>query len=115
MISHVNVIANVLQYITYESVGRAKSKVDTQVCLGLLPFSHIYALVVIVHGGVFRGDGVIVLPKFELPMLLQAIQRFKIEHMCLVSVPVPRSPSLVRILAENGWRWWIVVAKLVDG
>lgn len=90
MISHANVIANVLQYTTYESVGRKERKVETQVCLGLLPFSHIYALVVIVHGAVYRGDGAIVLPKFELPFLLKAIQDFKIEHMCLVSFLFPR-------------------------
>ncbi|CAI4210832.1 unnamed protein product [Parascedosporium putredinis] len=54
MISHVNVIANVLQVSTYESVARKKSKVDTQVTLGLLPFSHIYALVVVCHVGTYR-------------------------------------------------------------
>lgn len=87
MISHVNVIANVLQVSTYESVARKKNKVDTQVTLGLLPFSHIYALVVVCHVGTYRGDGVIVLPKFELPALLNAVQTHKIQQMCIVSPP----------------------------
>lgn len=84
MISHRNVIANVLQYCAYESVARASSKIDTQVSIGLLPFSHIYGLVVITHGGVFRGDACIVLPRFEMKSFLQAIQDYRIQHMCLV-------------------------------
>lgn len=93
MISHRNVIANTMQYRLYESVGREKFGVDTQVALGLLPFSHIYGLVVISHGNTWRGDEVIVLPKFELTHYLQAIERFKINH--LIVVP----PIVVRMLS----------------
>lgn len=57
--------------------------------LGLLPQSHIYGLVVICHDGVYRGDSIIVLPKFELVTLLESIQRFKINALILVGcVPV---------------------------
>lgn len=85
MISHRNVIANVMQYTTYESYGRAKQGIDTQVELGLLPFSHIYGLVVVAHSAAWRGDEIIVLPKFELTEYLQAIERFKINHLVVVS------------------------------
>jgi acyl-CoA synthetase (AMP-forming)/AMP-acid ligase II len=84
MISHRNVIANVLQYTTYEKVSRQAVGVETQVTLGLLPYSHIYGLVVVTHGGTYRGDEVIVLPKYDLESFLGAVQRFKIEHMPLV-------------------------------
>lgn len=53
--------------------------------LGLLPMSHIYGLVVISHASVYRGDGVIVLPKFEFASTLQAIQDYKINSLFLVS------------------------------
>ena len=84
MISHRNVIANAMQYRTYESVARKQQGVETQVELGLLPFSHIYGLVVIAHSGAWRGDEVVVLPKFDFQTFLAAIERFKIEHLLLV-------------------------------
>jgi ribosome assembly protein SQT1 len=58
----------------------------TEIVLGLLPMSHIYGLVVISHASVFRGDGVIVLPKFEFTTTLQAIQDYKINSLFLVSM-----------------------------
>ena len=90
MISHQNVIANTMQYCLYEDVARRKYGVETQVELGLLPFSHIYGLVVVAHSGAWRGDEIIVLPKFELTDFLQAIERFKINHIPVVSYPCPR-------------------------
>ncbi|KAK3394750.1 hypothetical protein B0H63DRAFT_461848 [Podospora didyma] len=95
MISHRNVIANVMQYCFYESVGRKKAGVDTQVELGLLPFSHIYGLVVVAHSGAWRGDEVIILPKFELNEYLQAIERFKINHLLVVP------PIIIRMLSAK--------------
>lgn len=85
MISHRNVIANTMQYAVHESYGRNKFGVDTQSALGLLPFSHIYALVVVAHGNVWRGDEVVVLPKFEMRTFLAAIERFKLNQLYLVS------------------------------
>jgi len=90
MISHRNVIANVLQICTYESVHRKKlmdprnQSPHTESVLGLLPLSHIYGLVVIAHASVYKGDGVIILPKFEFKSFLEAIQKFKIEMLFLV-------------------------------
>jgi acyl-CoA synthetase (AMP-forming)/AMP-acid ligase II len=88
MISHRNVIANTMQYCIFEDVSRKKFGVVTQVVLGLLPFSHIYGLVVVAHGATWRGDEVAVLPKFELTEYLQAIERFKINHLLVVSQTV---------------------------
>ncbi|KAI6356013.1 hypothetical protein MCOR25_008012 [Pyricularia grisea] len=84
MISHRNVIANVLQYNTFDAPNRAKRGVTTQATLGLLPFSHIYGLVVICHAGTWRGDEIITLPKFELTTFLGAIQKFKIATLFVV-------------------------------
>lgn len=84
MVSHRNVIANAMQHVAYESVSRKKLGISTQTVLGLLPMSHIYALVVIAHNCIYRGDEVVVLPKFEMPTYLSAIERFKINHLFLV-------------------------------
>ncbi|KAI2793723.1 Acyl-CoA ligase inpC [Penicillium oxalicum] len=91
MISHRNVIANTLQIKAFETRHRESQlplkgqSVYSDVSIGLLPQSHIYALVVICHAGPYRGDQVIVLPKFDLNVYLSAIQKFKIS--CLFLVP----------------------------
>ncbi|KAK0655893.1 hypothetical protein B0T16DRAFT_315553 [Cercophora newfieldiana] len=95
MISHRNVIANILQYCIYEDVPRKKQGVEMQVELGLLPFSHIYGLVVIAHSGPWRGDEIVVLPKFELTQFLNAIEKFKINHLLVVP------PICVRLLSDK--------------
>ncbi|CAK7234448.1 hypothetical protein SBRCBS47491_008951 [Sporothrix bragantina] len=92
MISHRNVIANVLQIGTYESHGRKNKGIETQVEIGLLPFSHIYGLVVIAHAGSFRGDEIVVLPKFELETFLAAIQKYRIQQLRVVP------PIVIRLL-----------------
>lgn len=93
MISHQNVIANTMQLCLYEGVARKKAGVETQVAMGLLPFSHIYGLVVVAHAATWRGDEVIVLPKFEFTDFLQAIERFKINYIPVVP------PIVVRMLS----------------
>jgi acyl-CoA synthetase (AMP-forming)/AMP-acid ligase II len=86
MISHANVIANVLQISTFEKPVRDQRPVArrSEVGLGLLPLSHIYGLVVIAQTGTYRGDEVIILPKFELQSYLSAIQKYKIETLYVV-------------------------------
>lgn len=89
MISHRNVIANVLQLNTHERDYR-ETLVEpgnmeyTESCLGLLPMSHIYGLVVICHLGLYRGDNVVVLPKFEMKTTLEAITKYRIKTLYLV-------------------------------
>lgn len=59
MISHRNVITNVLQIMLYESKNSRKQgkndKPASDVVLGLLPQSHIYGLVVISAAAAWRG------------------------------------------------------------
>ncbi|KAF5618013.1 putative phenylacetyl ligase [Fusarium sp. NRRL 25303] len=92
MISHRNIIANVLQLTTYESVSRQKDGIETQACLGALPFSHIYGLLIISFASTFRGDEVVVLPEFDLEKALVAVQTYKIAHMFVVP------PIIIRII-----------------
>ncbi|KAH8688456.1 hypothetical protein BGZ61DRAFT_533234 [Ilyonectria robusta] len=95
MISHYNVIANTIQKRTYDSVGREAQGIKTQVMLGLLPFSHIYGLVPIAHVGTYRGDEIIVLPRFELKSFLAAVQKFRIEQISVVP------PILIQMLSKR--------------
>ncbi|KAL2209210.1 AMP-binding enzyme [Sarocladium strictum] len=84
MLTHQNIIANILQAATIEHLPRKHFNVDTQIMLGLLPFGHIFALCLIGFLSVFRGDEVIVLPKFEFEPLLKSIQEYKIEELVVV-------------------------------
>ena len=90
MISHRNVIANTLQCAISdlrltEHMRQQRGPDYNEVVLGLLPFSHIYGLVAVVHAAVYRGSKVVVLPKFEMKSYLQAIQDHKIEILYIVS------------------------------
>lgn len=85
MISHRNIIANVMQLGVLERSQREPG--GTKVALGLLPQSHIYSLVVILHASVYRGDQVVVLPKYGLQHMLRAISTYKISILFLV---IPR-------------------------
>jgi|SRR6478735_7303688 len=95
MISHYNVIACTLMIHTFESITRAQDNIDTHVALGLLPFSHIYGLVVIAHIAQYRGDEIIVLQRFQLDQLLASIDKFGIEQLSVVP------PIIVQILSNQ--------------
>ncbi|KAJ2990375.1 hypothetical protein NUW58_g2983 [Xylaria curta] len=97
MIAHRNIIANAMQIRWHEEAGRQQKGVESQRQIGLLPMSHIYALVVVVNTGAYRGDGTIVLPRFELKSFLECIQKFKINMMHIVPpiiIQLLRNPEL---------------------
>lgn len=101
MISHRNVIANMMQHSLCDMAGRKTSGVATQTLSGLLPFSHIYGLVVVAHSGTWRGDEVIVLPQFDLPQFLGAIERFRINQLLIVRVAAVAAAAASCALAPS--------------
>lgn len=95
MISHRNVIANTLQISKYDQSYRDKFGVGyTSAVLGLLPYNHIYGLVVVCMVSTYRGDQVIVLPKFDLHQYLQSIAEYKINDLYIV-------PPIVIAMVKN--------------
>jgi len=56
--------------------------------------SHIYSLVVICHTSPYRGDNIVVLPKFDMQLYLNSIQQFKINALYLV-------PPIIINMANN--------------
>jgi acyl-CoA synthetase (AMP-forming)/AMP-acid ligase II len=104
MISHRNVISNTIANTVHEFGFREELKPPSQksqhmdVSLGLLPQSHIYALVLLCHVGPYRGDQLIVLPKFELRTYLNAIQKFRIATLYLVRSLFPQETTLRVVL-----------------
>jgi hypothetical protein len=92
MISHRNVISNTTANDLHERAFRHDLKPAGQnvpyrdIALGLLPQSHIYSLVLLCHVAPYRGDQMIVLPKFDLHSYLNAIQKYNIVSLYLVRI-----------------------------
>jgi acyl-CoA synthetase (AMP-forming)/AMP-acid ligase II len=84
MLSHTNIISNVLAGRLAEAPTRDQLQISTQVALGLLPLSHIYGLSIVALISQYRGDEVVVLPKFEIDTFLQAVDRFNIRRLNMV-------------------------------
>lgn len=86
MVSHYNVIANVLQVATIENTARDAEGKPNGVGLGLLPFSHIYGLSIVCHVCLYRGDEIVVLPKYELNQMLAVVDKYTVNVLYLVSI-----------------------------
>ena len=71
MLTHRNIVANLLQIDAIEPY-------DLQALLGVLPFFHIYGMVVIMNFGLMRGAAVVTLMRFDLEAVLRIIQDFSI-------------------------------------
>ncbi|SCV47112.1 probable phenylacetyl-CoA ligase [Fusarium fujikuroi] len=84
MLSHYNIISGIIQTCTFDSVSRKTDGVETQVMLGVLPFSHVFGLMLITHLGTYRGDEIIVMPRFEFEPFLSAVSRFQIHQLPIV-------------------------------
>ena len=62
------------------------------VVLGVLPFSHVYGLAVILMNPLLSGVPVVVLPRWDEIVALKAIERFKVTYALLVP------PILINLL-----------------
>ncbi|GBE87735.1 Acyl-CoA ligase easD [Sparassis crispa] len=88
-ISHYNMIANVIQVAQRATETPFAVEADRvlrvdAVALGVLPFFHIFGLVVLVHFSVYYGMTLVVLPKFDLPEFLTSIQRYRVSVIYVV-------------------------------
>lgn len=95
MISHFNIISNIIQMTLLQSVGRKQDNVDTENVLGILPLSHIYGLTVVAHVSQYRGDQLVILPKFDLPLFLRTIQDYKLNFLPVVP------PMLIQLITNQ--------------
>jgi acyl-CoA synthetase (AMP-forming)/AMP-acid ligase II len=107
MISHRNVISNTTANTLHELGFREELKSPGEksqyrdIGLGLLPQSHIYALVLLCHVSPYRGDQVVVLPKFELGSYLNAIQKYRIATLYLVRLFIYETTCIFCTLVLN--------------
>ncbi|KAG6817716.1 hypothetical protein H0H87_004507 [Tephrocybe sp. NHM501043] len=87
-IPHYSVIANVMQMVTHTKLNdpshRNKQFKPGDIAVAVLPFFHIYGLVVNLHFCLFAGLSVVVVPKFSFTAFLESIIRYRITHLFIV-------------------------------
>ena len=89
MLTHRNIVANLLQS---ESAGMAIRPDD--VLLGVLPFFHIYGMVVVLGGALRQGATIVSMPRFDLEQCLSVIQTYRVTYAHLV-------PPIILALAKH--------------
>jgi acyl-CoA synthetase (AMP-forming)/AMP-acid ligase II len=88
MLTHRNVVANLCQ------LGAHLGSDEDEVALGVLPFFHIYGLVVVLNNALRNTGTVVTMPRFDLEGMLGAIQEQRITHAFVV-------PPIVLALARH--------------
>jgi acyl-CoA synthetase (AMP-forming)/AMP-acid ligase II len=78
MLTHRNLVANITQCQGVESLP------EDEVLVGVLPFFHIYGMVVILNFGLFSGNTIVSMPRFDMEQFLKVIQDYKVTRGYLV-------------------------------
>lgn len=91
MLTHYNIVANLMQCDGVEGFELIN---EHDVVIGVLPFYHIYGMVVIMNMSLARGATVVTLPRFDPMQFLELIQKYKITRMNLV-------PPILVFLAKH--------------
>ncbi len=74
VLSHRNLVANVVQLRAWCS----GAKIDREVLLSVLPFFHSYGLTTCLHFSLIIRCKLVLMPRFDIEMLLKAIEKYKV-------------------------------------
>ncbi len=88
MLTHYNLVANMVLASAQGHAG------EEDRMLGLLPFFHIYGMVLILNLVLYKGATIVTMPRFEMEQFLQIVEKYKLTYLSLV-------PPLVLALAKN--------------
>jgi acyl-CoA synthetase (AMP-forming)/AMP-acid ligase II len=88
MLTHHNIISNICQF------GNLTSMSERDNLIAILPFFHIFGMVVLMAYGLQRRTTVVTMPRFELEQFLQLTQDYRINRAFLV-------PPIVLALAKS--------------
>ncbi|OED36361.1 AMP-dependent synthetase [Chromatiales bacterium (ex Bugula neritina AB1)] len=81
MLTHHNVVANICQIHGLEGY---KPTAPDDVVIGVLPFFHIYGMVVIMIAALVTGSKIITMPRFDMEQFLALIEQYKVTRAALV-------------------------------
>ena len=91
MLTHRNLVANVIQTATQIRIT------EHDRAIALMPFFHIYGMVVVLGLHLANGTTLVTMPKFEMASFLQLLQAHRITHTCVappVIVALANHPDL---------------------
>ncbi|KAJ8488324.1 hypothetical protein ONZ45_g13990 [Pleurotus djamor] len=89
-ISHYAVIANVIQMAVHHKIDDPSIPPEVarfaagNVCTAVLPFFHIYGLIVNLHFAIFSAVTIVVIPKFNFTDFLETVVRYRITDLMIV-------------------------------
>jgi len=89
MLTHYNLVANLCQIQTSSTLIK-----ESDTLIAVLPFFHIYGLVVILNLGLLQGATIVTMPRFGLEEFLAMMERYQISVAQLV-------PPIVLALAKQ--------------
>ncbi len=81
MLTHTNLVANILQV---ENISNYNMITSDDRVMGILPFFHIYGMVVIMNMSLVKGATIVTMPRFDMVQFLELIQKHKITKTNLV-------------------------------
>ena len=88
MLTHHNLVANIKQTMEVEKLE------GEEVLIGILPFYHIYGMVVIMSMALAQGTTIVTMPRFDLEQFLGLIQDHKVTTAFVV-------PPIILALAKH--------------
>jgi acyl-CoA synthetase (AMP-forming)/AMP-acid ligase II len=88
MLTHYNLVANILQTMVNVDFS------GDDVLIGILPFYHIYGMMVVMSLIAYLGGTVVTMPRFDLEEFLKTLQNYKISRACIV-------PPIILALAKH--------------
>ncbi|HEY3067895.1 MAG TPA: 4-coumarate--CoA ligase family protein [Methylomirabilota bacterium] len=91
MLTHRNLVANLRQC---EGTQNFEGPSERDVAIAVLPFFHIYGLVVIMALGLAAGGTIVTMPRFDLAEFLGLVQKYRVTILPIV-------PPLVLALARH--------------
>ena len=88
MLTHENLVSDMVLTTSINTLT------DDDVLIGVLPFFHIYGMVLILNLAIFKGVSLVTMPRFDLEQFLQIVEKYKITCLNLV-------PPLVLALSKH--------------
>ncbi|MFQ5568955.1 MAG: 4-coumarate--CoA ligase family protein [Rhodothermales bacterium] len=88
MLTHYNLVANISQTLAVEEMK------GDDVLIGILPFYHIYGMVVIMSMALSTGNTIVTMPRFDLEQFLGLMQDYAVTTAFLV-------PPIILALAKH--------------
>jgi acyl-CoA synthetase (AMP-forming)/AMP-acid ligase II len=94
MLTHRNLVANICQSTYPAAFAKTLDEYARESAIAVLPFFHIYGLVVIMNIPLYRGATVVTMPRFDLAEFLRLIQDYRITRAWVV-------PPIVLAMAKH--------------